>query len=131
MFCLAVFAADNKDADFKFLHVFTRIESCEKWTDVRLTLGKGKDAYSPDSPGTAAANARPDGNKKAKAGAPVAERLHSLIERCLAEAKNHAIQREEKCGARRSQLLEKQDVKIDLLKTTVTAKKSDTCQTYR
>ncbi|KAE8804296.1 putative methionyl-tRNA synthetase [Hordeum vulgare] len=39
------------DADFKFLHVFTKIESCEKWAVVRLALAKAKDdVYNPDTP---------------------------------------------------------------------------------
>ena len=112
----------------KFLHAFTSIKSCEKWTEVRLNLGK-KDTYNPDEPATAAADGCPDGNKKAKAaraGAPAAERLQSSIERCLVDAKTHAIQRKEKCDARWSMLLEKQDIKIDLLKTTVATKKRNT-----
>ena len=41
---------DNKDAEFKFLHIFARIESCEKWREVRLTLAKGvDDVYNPDA----------------------------------------------------------------------------------
>ena len=96
--------------------MFTRIKSCEKWREVLLNLGK-------------AADGRPDGNKKAKAvkaSAPATERLHSSIERCIADAKTHAVQREEKCEARWSQLLQKHDVKIELLKTNVEAKKRST-----
>ena len=94
-----MYRQDSKDADFKYLHVFTRIE---KWAEVRLNLGKGKEPYNPDAPGTVAADGRPDGNKKAKvakANAPATERLHSLIERCIADAKTHALRREEKCDA--------------------------------
>ena len=34
-----MYRQDNKDAEFKFLYVFTRIEKCEKWAEVRLNLG--------------------------------------------------------------------------------------------
>ncbi|CAM0912404.1 unnamed protein product [Alopecurus aequalis] len=34
---------DNEQGDFKFLHVFTRIESCEKWIDCRTALAKNKE----------------------------------------------------------------------------------------
>ena len=124
-----IYRHSNKDADFKFLHVFTRIESCEKWREVHVNLGKGKEPYNPDAPGMAATNGRPDGNKKAKlvkTNAPATEWLHSSIDHCIADAKTHAVQREEKCDARWSQLLEKQDFKIDLLKTTIVAKKRNT-----
>ena len=86
----------------------------------------GERTLHPDVPGTTAADGRPDGNKKAKASAPTTERLHSSIERCIADAKTHAIQREEKCEARWSQMMEKQNVKIELLKTNVAAKKRNT-----
>ncbi|KAE8808279.1 putative methionyl-tRNA synthetase [Hordeum vulgare] len=39
-----MFRRDNDtDADFKFFHVFTRIESCEKRAAVRLAPAKAKD----------------------------------------------------------------------------------------
>ena len=31
---------DTKNAEFKFLHVFTRIEHCKKWADTRSALAK-------------------------------------------------------------------------------------------
>ena len=37
-----MYRQDSKGAEFKFLHVFSRIENCEKWAEVRLNLGKGK-----------------------------------------------------------------------------------------
>ena len=99
-----MYRQDYKDAEFNYLYVFTRIEKCEKWAEVRLNLCKGKEPYNPDAPGTAAADGRLDGNKKAKASAPLTERLHSSIERWIADTKTHAVQREEKCEARWLQL---------------------------
>ena len=89
-----MYRQDSKDADFKFLHVFTRTESCEKWMEVRVNLRKGKEPYNPDAPGAAAADGRPDGHKKAKsakANATTTKRLHSSIERCIVDAKMHAV----------------------------------------
>ena len=125
-----MFRQDNNDLEFKFLHVFTRIESCEKWTECRLALTKTKDdVYNPDAPVSAAAEGRPDGNKKAQAArdsAPAAERLQSAIEMCIADAKSHAAMREEQSEARWSALMKKQDAKLDLLRTNVAAKKRNT-----
>ncbi|KAE8814722.1 putative methionyl-tRNA synthetase [Hordeum vulgare] len=112
--------ADNKDQEFRFLHVFSRIESCEKWREVRLALDKAKETYNPDGPAPAAAEGRPGGTKKARAArdaAPAAEWLHASIEQCIVDAK-----REEKSEARWSALMANQDVKLDLLRTTVAAK---------
>ncbi|KAE8783911.1 putative methionyl-tRNA synthetase [Hordeum vulgare] len=52
------------DADFKFLHVFTKIESCKKWAEVRLALAKAKDGvYNPDAPVLGTVDGRPDDKK--------------------------------------------------------------------
>ncbi|KAE8775879.1 putative methionyl-tRNA synthetase [Hordeum vulgare] len=77
-----VYRQDNGDQEFKFLHVFSRIESCEKWRDVRLALAKAKETYNPDAPPPIMIEGRPDGNKRAKAArdtAPAVERLQSSI----------------------------------------------------
>ena len=42
-----MYRQDSKDTEFKFLHVFTRIEKCEKWAEIRLNLGKGKNPTTP------------------------------------------------------------------------------------
>ncbi|KAE8821629.1 putative methionyl-tRNA synthetase [Hordeum vulgare] len=46
----AMYRADNEDQEFKFLQVFTRIESCQKWREIRLALDKAKETYNPDAP---------------------------------------------------------------------------------
>jgi hypothetical protein len=40
---LKMFHTDNEDIEFKFIHIFKRIEKCDKWALVRASLGKGKD----------------------------------------------------------------------------------------
>ncbi|CAM0870831.1 unnamed protein product [Alopecurus aequalis] len=118
---------NNEQAEFKFLNVFTRIESCEKWIECRQALAKNKEAvYNPDAPVAGAAEGRPIGNKKAKAArdmAPAAERLQSSIDQCIADTKSHAVVREEKSEARWSALMKKKDDKLPLLRTNVAAKK--------
>lgn len=62
-----MYRADNVNQEFKFLHVFSRIESCEKWREVRLTLDKAKETYNTDAPAPATAEGYLDGTKKARA----------------------------------------------------------------
>ena len=94
-----MYRRDNNDAEFKFLHVFTWIESCEKWKEVRLALAETKDGvYNPDTPTEPASAGPPEGNKKAKAakaGAPAAERMQAAIEQCIAAAKDQAIAKQQ------------------------------------
>ena len=59
----AMYRQDSSDQEFKYLHVFKRIEKCEKWADVRRTLAKAKETYKPG-----AGDGRPEGNKGAKKG---------------------------------------------------------------
>ncbi|KAE8789914.1 putative methionyl-tRNA synthetase [Hordeum vulgare] len=122
--------ASGTDADFKFLHVFTRIESCEKWVEVRLALAKAKDGmYNMDAPVSGAAEGYPHGNKKAKKARDSTlafERLQAMIEQCIADAKSHSGIRNEKSEARWSTLMTKQDAKLDLLRTSVDVKKRNT-----
>ena len=45
----AMYRGDNQDADFKHLHVYKRIDKCEKWAKVRRALDKAKETYKPDA----------------------------------------------------------------------------------
>ena len=58
----------NKDAEFKYLLVYKRIDKCDKWVEVRRNLEKAKEIYKPDAPAPGASEGRPDGNKGAKEG---------------------------------------------------------------
>ena len=64
----AMYRGDNQDADFKHLHVYKRIDKCDKWSKVRRTIEKAKETYTPDTPSPGASDGRPDGNKGAKKG---------------------------------------------------------------
>ena len=128
----AAYRNDNDGLEFKFIHVFSRIEMCDKWTDVRTDLGKNG-TYDPNAPPPAASEGRPIGNKKAKAERakePMVERLHTAVEKCIADAAATAAKkdelhakREEAAAARWTMIMEKQNVKLTLLKTNVAAKK--------
>jgi hypothetical protein len=79
---------DNDEVEFKFIHVFKWIETCEKCAEVRASLGKEKGvAFDPTMALPAAEKGcLAMGNKKAKLArdeAPVAERLQSRIEKCI------------------------------------------------
>ncbi|KAE8809880.1 putative methionyl-tRNA synthetase [Hordeum vulgare] len=103
-----MYCTDNKDQEFKFLHMFSGIESCEKWREVRLALEKAKETYSPDAPSPSATKGRSDGTRKARAArvaTPAVERLQALIEQCIANIKNSAARREEKSDERCSALM--------------------------
>ena len=60
---------DDTCTEFKFIHVFTLIEKCDKWAECRTMLAKTKNGvYDPDAPSPAASEGRPaEGNKKVKA----------------------------------------------------------------
>ncbi|KAE8780445.1 putative methionyl-tRNA synthetase [Hordeum vulgare] len=105
---LAMYRADNEDQEFRFLHVFSWIDSGEKWREVRLALDKAKETYNLNAPAPAAAEGRPDGTKKVRAArdaAPAAQRLQALIEQCIADVKSSAVRREEKSDARWSAMM--------------------------
>ncbi|KAE8791214.1 putative methionyl-tRNA synthetase [Hordeum vulgare] len=113
----------------KFLHVFSRIKSCEKWREVRLALHKAKESYNSDMPAPPTAEGRPYGTKKArtmKDAAPAAALPQALIEQCIADAKRSTAKREEKLDTRWSTLMANEHVKLDLLRTNVVATKRNT-----
>ncbi|KAE8817711.1 putative methionyl-tRNA synthetase [Hordeum vulgare] len=60
----AMYHTDNEDQEFRFLHVFSRIDLCEKWREVWLALDKDKETYNLDALTPAAAKGSPDGTKK-------------------------------------------------------------------
>ena len=105
----------------RYLHVFIRIETYLKWASTRLELARSK-KYTPDTPLEPASESRPElGNKKAKAAklmAPVHERLQSSIDVCISDANRHAEEREENSAERWKEHFQKQDAKIELLKST-------------
>jgi hypothetical protein len=76
---------DNKNANFKFLHVFTRIETCKKWADTRAALAGGM--YNPMVPVPGAAEGRMElGQKVAKSAkltGPPTECLQASLEKCM------------------------------------------------
>jgi hypothetical protein len=63
-----MYRADNEDIEFKFIHIFKRIEKCDKWALVRASLGKEKDViFDPSTSLPAAGQGRLKlGNKKSK-----------------------------------------------------------------
>ncbi|XBJ10026.1 hypothetical protein VPH35_014983 [Triticum aestivum] len=125
----ALYRQSNRDAEFKYLHVYKRIDKCEKWAEVRRTLDKAKETYKPDAPTPGASEGRPDGNKGAKKGKhadAATARVQESIEHCLADAQARAVLREEKTAAQWSSLLTNSAIKLDLLRTNVAAKKRNT-----
>ena len=125
----AMYRGDNQDADFKHLHVYKRIDKCEKWAEVRRALDKAKETYKPDATTPGASEGRPDGHKLAKKGKnadAATARVQESIEHCLADAQARAVLREEKTEARWSSLMKNNAIKLDLLRTNVAAKKRNT-----
>ena len=124
-----LYRQSNNDAEFKYLHVYKRIDKCDKWVEVRRTLEKAKETYKPNAPTPGASYGRPDGNKGAKKGKhadAATARVQESIQHCLADAQVRAALREEKTDARWSALMSTSAVKLDLLRTNVAAKKRNT-----
>lgn len=129
---ISAYREDNDDVEFKFIHVFARIETCEKWVETRRALSKaGK--FDPDAVPALASDGRPLGNKRAKAmrdAAPGIEKLHSSIMACMADAASHAAERAEQAAkmeqvaaVRWASVIEGQDSKLELIRANVAAKK--------
>ena len=124
-----MYRRDNQDADFKHLHVYKRIDKCEKWAEVRRALDKAKETYKPDATTSGASEGRPDGHKLAKKGKnadAATARVQESIEHCLADVQARAVLREEKTEARWSSLMKNSAIKLDLLRTNVAVKKRNT-----
>lgn len=52
---------DDTESDFKFHHMFDKIEKCQKWLDTRVSLTKAKDGvYNPEAPPPAVGEGRPE-----------------------------------------------------------------------
>jgi hypothetical protein len=123
-----MYGDDTDGQQFKYLNVFARIETCDKWAEVRQNLSKNKDEqYNPDAPATAASTGRPElGPKKLKElkklGDP-ADRLQASFDKCWADARVHNAGRDTKYDARWMGMLANQGAQIALLKTTSTVKK--------
>jgi hypothetical protein len=104
---------ENDDIEFKFIHIFKRIETCEKWTKVMVAPNKEKDVtFDPTSPMPAAGNGCLTGHKKAKLArdaAPMVERLQSCLENSIAGVTSNVILMDEKFDARWVMMFEKQD----------------------
>lgn len=123
---------DNDDVEFKFIHVFARIETCEKWMETRNALSKSG-PYDPKAASSAASKGRPIGHKKAKAArdtVPATERLYTCIEKCMtaaaaqaAKREELAAKREEDAASRWATVIKKQDDKLEILKGNVAPKK--------
>jgi hypothetical protein len=117
----------NDDIKFKFIHVFKRIETCDKrGRGDQASLGKEKDAaFDPTAVLPVAGKGHPVmGNKKIKLArdeAPVMERLQSSIDKCITGVAMNNAAMEEKYDAWWAMMFEKQEVKIGLLKTNVLA----------
>jgi hypothetical protein len=126
-----MYSDDTDGQTFKYLNIFARIKSCEKWADVHWNLTKNKDEqYNPDAPAPAALAGRPElGQKRLKelkkVGHP-AKRLHASFDKCWADVRTHAIGRDNKYDTWWKEMLANQGVQIALLKTTSTAKKRNT-----
>jgi hypothetical protein len=98
----------------------------QEWADTRAALAKGG-VYNPVAPVPDAEEGHPElGQKAAKSaklmGLPT-ERLQASLEKCMIDARTHAIARAEKFDASWKMMLKNQSMRIGLLKATTTAKK--------
>jgi hypothetical protein len=86
--------------------------------------------YNPDAPAPAASAGRPELSQKKlkelkKTGHP-AERLQASFDKCWADARAHAVGRDNKYDTQWKEMLANQGVRITLLKATSAVKKRNT-----
>ena len=97
MDALVLYKSINKVKDFKLMHCYKLLQSCEKWKAHRRTLNKNGRADLNADPQNS--EGRPIGNKKAKAALAAAaktDRVQSSIDKVLADVcSNSSLRREE------------------------------------
>jgi hypothetical protein len=80
---------DNEDAEVMFIHIFKRIETCERWAKTRVALAKAKEGvFDPTAVAPTALEGLPIGNKAAKLARNMAlatKQLQSSIVKCNAD----------------------------------------------
>jgi hypothetical protein len=81
-----MYSNDTDGQTFKYINVFARIKTCEKWAEVRWILSKNKDEqYNPDALAAATSTGRPElGQKKLKElkkGGHPADRLQASFDK--------------------------------------------------
>ena len=92
----------NDNTEFRYMHVFTKIEDHEKWKKTRLNLREAGQPYDLDATADASAG-HPIGNKKAKterAVAAAADKFDENIVKLLAACSSNAKERAEASAAR-------------------------------
>jgi hypothetical protein len=98
---ISFYRDDNDEVEFKSIHVFARIETCEKSTKTWTALTKDNAAFDPAATPTPASDGQPTGNKKAKVfvgcGAVHREARMSIMA-CIAHAATHAAKRAEQAA---------------------------------
>ena len=124
MDALVLYKSINKEKDFKLMHCYKLLQSCEKWKAHRRTLNKNGRADLNADPQNS--KGRPIGNKKAKAALAAAaktDRVQSSIDKVLADVCSNSSLRREENNARWATLMQKADVKINLEQKKAAVKK--------
>ncbi|KAK1631671.1 hypothetical protein QYE76_005986 [Lolium multiflorum] len=61
---ITAYGEDNDDIEFKFVHVFVRLETCDKWKEVQTALAKANALFDPKAVPTPLLLAGPSGTRK-------------------------------------------------------------------
>ena len=105
------------------MHIIRKLQHCEKWKKLRISLDKG---ILGDIGDVNTSEGRPTGNKKAKAALAAAansERAATSIETVIADVSKNSNERRAANDARWATLMDKPDKKLELKKTKVASKK--------
>ena len=104
----------NKEKDFNLAHCFRKLQHCEKWRKLRITLNK--DGPSDVGDGKTS-DGRSTGTKKPKASLAAAAnsaRTAASIEKVIADVSENATERRAANDARWVTLMDKTEKKLEL-----------------